>query len=97
MSNKKDIFEILEENTMLETKYEFVSKQNKDLTNKIAELENIILTLENEKENQQKFSEKNKQELTSIIYYLNEKYDLKLALEPQLEIVDLSELFNKEQ
>lgn len=92
MTNKKDIFKVLEENTILETKYKYVSKQNDNLRNKITELEEIIARLEKEKEEQTTISEATKDDFRHLIHYLNQKYELNFILEDKLEIVDLSEL-----
>lgn len=89
MANKKDIIEILEENTLLETKNEFLSKQNSDLRNQISELEEIVSKLKTEKEEQEAVSEATKDEFRRIIQYLNNKYELNFILEDRLEVVEL--------
>lgn len=89
MANKKDIIEILEENTLLETKNEFLSKQNNDLRNQISELEEIVSKLKTEKEEQEAVSEATKDEFRRIIQYLNNKYELNFILEDRLEVVEL--------
>lgn len=89
MASKKDIIEILEENTLLETKNEFLSKQNSDLRNQICELEEIVSKLKTEKEEQEAVSEATKEEFRRIIQYLNNKYELNFILEDRLEIVEL--------
>ena len=89
MTNKKDIIEILEENTLLEQKYEFISKQNKDLQAEIKRLNEVIDNLKNEKEELEKVTEKSKQEFKEIIQYLNNTFELNYVLNDKLEIQEM--------
>lgn len=89
VANKKDIFELLEENTLLEKKYEFVSKQNKDLQTEIDRLNEVINNLKTEKAELEKVSEKSKQEFREIIQYLNNTFELDYVLNDKLEIQEL--------
>lgn len=89
MAKRKDVIEIIEENTILETKYEFVSKQNDDLRNQIAELESTIKKLQAEKEELETVSEETKEDFRRLIQYLNNKYELNFVLNDKLEVMDL--------
>ena len=89
MAERKDVIEIIEENTILETKYEFVSKQNDDLRNQIAELESTIKKLQAEKEELETVSEETKEDFRRLIQHLNNKYELNFVLNDKLEVMDL--------
>ena len=89
MAKRKDVIEIIEVNTILETKYEFVSKQNDDLRNQIAELESTIKKLQAEKEELETVSEETKEDFRRLIQYLNNKYELNFVLNDKLEVMDL--------
>lgn len=89
MANKKDIFDVLEENTYLEKKYEYVSKQNKDLQKEIDRLNEVINNLKAEKEELERVSEKSKTEFKEIIQYLNNTFELNYVLNDKLEINEL--------
>lgn len=89
MAKKNDIIELLEENTILESKYEYVSKQNKDLQAEISRLKKVIENLEAEKSELKKVTEKSKQEFKEIIQYLNNTFELDYVLNDKLEIQEM--------
>ena len=89
MAKKNDIIELLEENTILESKYEYVSKQNKDLQAEISRLNEVIENLKAEKAVLENVTEKSKQEFKEIIQYLNNTFELDYVLNDKLEIQEM--------
>jgi chromosome segregation ATPase len=89
MAKKKDIIELLEENTRLEENYEKALKINKVLHDEIDELKTTIEKLENEKQELQAVSEETKEDFRRLIQHLNNKYELNFVLNDKLEVMEL--------
>ena len=89
MAKKKDIIELLEENTRLEENYEKALKINKVLHDEIDELKTTIEKLENEKQELQAVSEETKEDFRRLIQHLNNKYESNFVLNDKLEVVEL--------
>ena len=89
MAKKKDIIELLEENTRLEENYEKALKINKVLHDEIDELKTTIEKLENEKQELQAVTEETKEDFRRLIQHLNNKYELNFVLNDKLEVVEL--------
>ena len=89
MAKKKDIIELLEENTRLEENYEKALKINKVLHDEIDELKTTIEKLENEKQQLQAVSEETKEDFRRLIQHLNNKYELNFVLNDKLEVMEL--------
>ena len=89
MAKKKDIIELLEENTRLVENYEKALKINKVLHDEIDELKTTIEKLENEKQELQAVTEETKEDFRRLIQHLNNKYELNFVLNDKLEVVEL--------
>ncbi len=89
MAKQKGIIELLEENTLLEEKYERAKKANKILHNEIKELQTTIEKLEFEKKELETVSEETKEDFRRLIQHLNNKYELNFVLNDKLEIQEL--------
>jgi hypothetical protein len=89
MASKKDIFDVLEENTKLEENYEHALKINRVLHDEINELRATIAKLELEKKELETVADETKEDFRRLIQYLNNKYELNFILEDRLEVVEL--------
>ena len=89
MASKKDIFDVLEENTKLEENYERALKINRVLHDEINELRATIAKLELEKKELETVTDETKEDFRRLIQYLNNKYELNFILEDRLEVVEL--------
>lgn len=89
MASKKDIFDVLEENTKLEENYKRELKINRVLHDEINELKATISKLELEKKELETVTDETKEDFRRLIQYLNNKYELNFILEDRLEVVEL--------
>ncbi len=89
MASKKDIFDVLEENTKLEENYKRELKINRVLHDEINELKSTISKLELEKKELETVTDETKEDFRRLIQYLNNKYELNFILEDRLDVVEL--------